>query len=326
MSCVNISLVNVMLKITCSVLVFIYSLYVGQFATEGDQVTYRALYEKIGKLSFNEATSYYFHWINSREIVHFVFSFIFSSNGIDKDLFIAISNGVLAYVSAAVLLQFNASKIIVFTIVLTSFYFNVLYFSAERLKFGFIFLMLSILFKDRKFLFYILSLTSIFSHVQMAINYLAFMFSLLVKQIKRMLVSGKMSKNILVITFVTIICGVLIFLFSELVPHMIGKFQNYITEIQLFDIAKILSIMSLAVFYSKNSWEAFWTFVPLVVLVSLLGSDRILMIGYFLFLYYGLQASRGLNLGVISTTIYFSLKSIGYLKGLIYFGNGFYFL
>ena len=323
MSFVNISLVNVMLKITCGVLVFIYSLYVGQFATEGDQVTYRAIYEEIGKLSFNEATLFYFRSINSNEIVHFFFSFIFSSNGINKDLFIAISNGVLAYVSAAVLLQFNASKIIVFAIVLTSFYFNVLYFSAERLKFGFIFLMLSILFKDRKVLF---SLTSIFSHAQMTINYLAFLFSLLVKQVKRILVSGKISKNIFVITFVTLICGVLIWLFSELGPHIIEKFQDYHKEIQLFDIAKILSIMCLAVFYSKNSWEAFWTFVPIVVLVSLLGSDRILIVGYFLFLYYGLQVNRGLNLGVISTSIYFSLKSIGYLKGIIYFGNGFYFL
>ena len=98
MSCVNISLVNVMFKITCSVLVFIYSLYVGQFATGGDQANYIQIYEKIGNLSFNYY--FYFHRINTKEIVHFVFSFIFSSNGIDKDLFVAISNGVLAYVSA----------------------------------------------------------------------------------------------------------------------------------------------------------------------------------------------------------------------------------
>ena len=68
-----------MIKITCSLLVFIYSLYVGQFATEGDQATYRAIYEKIGKLSFNEAAVFYFHSINAKEIVHFVFSFIFSN-------------------------------------------------------------------------------------------------------------------------------------------------------------------------------------------------------------------------------------------------------
>ena len=316
-----------MIKITCSLLVFIYSLYVGQFATEGDQTVYRMVYEQIGKLSFNEAILFYHKFLTSKEIVHFVFSFIFSSNGIDKDLFIAISNGVLAYVSAAVLLQFNASKIIVVAIILTSFYFNVLYFSAERLKFGFIFLMLSILFMDRKVLFYILSLTSVLSHAQMAINYSAVLFFLLIKQIKRTLESGKMSTNIFVIIFIILICGVLIG------PHMFDKFQTYYNgsgarpktiEYQLFEIAKILSIMCLAVFYSKNSWEAFWTFVPLVVLVSLLGSDRILMIGYFLFLYYGLQVNRRLNLGIISTTTYFSLKSIGYLYGLIYFGNGFY--
>jgi hypothetical protein len=298
-------------------------LYVGQFATGGDQTAYRAIYEQMGKLSFEDALWFYFHSVNSKELVHFVFSFIFSSNGIDKDLFIAISNGVLAYVSAAVLLQFNASKIIVVVIILTSFYFNVLYFSAERLKFGFIFLMLSILFRDRKVLFYILSLTSIFGHAQMAINYLAVFFSLLMKELKRLLVSGKMSKNIFISIFILLIFGVLIDNYSQLGFHMIKKFEAYQKEFDFFDIAKILIIMSLTVFYSKKRWEAFFIFVPLVVLVSLLGSDRVLMIGYFIFLYYAIQVNRGLNLGVISTTIYFSFKSIGYLKGLIYFGNGF---
>ena len=312
-----------MLKITCSLLVFIYSLYVGQFATGGDQTTYRMVYEQIGILSFNEAIIFYSKYLTSKEIVHFVFSFIFSSNGIDKDLFIAISNGVLAYVSAAVLLQFNASKIIVVAIILTSFYFNVLYFSAERLKFGFIFLMLSILFRDRKVLFYILSLTSVFGHAQMAINYLAVLFSLLMKEFKRLLVSVKMSKNIFIIIFISLIFGVLINNYSELGLHMIGKFEAYQKESEFFDIAKILCIMSLTVFYSKKRWEAYFTFVPLVILVSFLGSDRILMIGYFIFLYHAIQVNRGLNLGVISTTIYFSLKSIGYLEGIIYFGDGF---
>lgn len=312
-----------MLKIICSLLVFIYSLYVGPFATGGDQTAYREIYEQIGKLSFEEAIRFYFHSINSKELVHFGFSFIFSSNGIDKDVFIAISNGFLAYVSAAVLLKFNASKIIVVVIILTSFYFNVLYFSAERLKFGFIFFMLSILFWDRKLLFYIFSFTSLFAHAQMAINYLAALFSLLMKQFKRILLSGKISTHIFIIILTLLIFGFLVDRYSELGSHTILKFNAYHKEIELFDIAKILVIMCLAVFYSKNSWEAFFTFVPLVVLVSFLGSDRILMVGYFLFLYYGLQVKRGLNLGVISTTIYFSLKSIGFLQGLIYFGNGF---
>ena len=312
-----------MLKITCGLLVFIYSLYVGPFATAGDQTAYRAIYEQIGELSFEEATWFYFRSINSKEIVHFGFSFIFSSNGIDKDVFIAISNGVLAYVSTAVLLKFNASKIIIVVIILTSFYFNVLYFSAERLKFGFIFFMLSILSSNRKVFFYFFSFVSVFAHAQMAINYLAVLFSLLMKQFKRTFLSGKISTHILIIIFILLIFGFLVDRYSELGPHIISKFNAYFTELQLFDVAKILIIMCLAVFYSKNSWEAFFTFVPLIVLVVFLGSDRILMIGYFLFLYYGLQVNRGLNLGVISTTIYFSFKSIGYLQGLIYFGNGF---
>lgn len=307
-----------MLKIICSVLVFIYSLYVGQFATEGDQIHYRAIYEQIGKLPFQEAISFYFLNIDSKEIVHLCLSFIFSSIGTNKDLFIAISNGVLAYVSVAVLLQYNASKIIIVAIIFTSFYFNVLYFSAERLKFGYIFLMLSILFKDKKYIFYFVSFTSVLSHVQMAINYLAVLFYFLMKQVNRILKTGKTSSNVFVIIFIVLICLVL------MGPHMINKFHSHHKEMQLLGILKILSFMCLAVWYSKNRSMAFFTFAPLVLFVSLLGSDRIVMISYFLFLYYGLQNNRGLNLGVISTTIYFSLKSIGYVNNLIYNGNGFY--
>ena len=73
-----------MLKITCSLLVFIYSLYVGPFATGGDQTSYREIYEQMGKMSFEEAILFYFRSLNSKEIVHLGFSYIFSSNSSDR--------------------------------------------------------------------------------------------------------------------------------------------------------------------------------------------------------------------------------------------------
>ena len=314
----NKSNVNSILKIGCGLIIFIYSLLVGQFATEGDQVHYREIYNQLGNLPFSEALVYYFFSIDSREVVHFFLSWIFSTSGVEKDFFIAISNAVLAYLSVAVFLKLNTSKIIIILIIFSSFYFNVLYFSAERLKYGFIFLMLSMLYANRKKTFYVLAAISVFSHVQMAINYSSFLFLIMMKYIKRVLLSGMLSKSIFVLIFILIVLSFLVG------PHIINKFQSYYIEFQLFDFLKIFVVMSLTIFYSKNKWDAFFTFIPLIIITTLIGSDRVLMIGYFLFLYYGLQVNRGLNIGVILTTAYFSLKSIGYLYNLILFGNGFY--
>jgi hypothetical protein len=81
--------------------------------------------------------------------------------------------------------------------------------------------------------------------------------------------------------------------------------------------------MILSVWYAKNKSEAFIIFIPLVLAVFILGSDRINMMAYFAFLYYALQCKRGLNIGILVTTVYFAWKSYFFVSDIIEYGNGF---
>jgi len=310
--------VGFLFKFFCAFFIFVYSLAVGRFATEGDQVHYREIYAVIGLLPIADAFVFYLLNLDSKEVVHFLLSWIFATVGVEKDLFIAVSNAFLAYFSAAVFIKFKASKIIAFTIIASSFYFNVLYFSAERLKYGFIFFTWSILYLNNSKGLYSLLLMSVMSHVQMLISYMSIAFASIMSMLERALKRGFLSKSLL--SF--LIIGLIILI--AVGPHVVNKLEAYKSDIQLFDLLKIIAIMCLTLYYAHKKRQAFYVFIPLVIVVAIIGSDRVMMLGYFVFLYYGIQINRGINLGILITTAYFSFKSLDYLYNLVNFGNGFY--
>ncbi len=305
-------------KATCALVVFIYSLALTPYAVEGDQLHYIKIYKEMSILSFSESYSYYQLNLDSKEVVHFFVSWVASHIGLSKDLFISLSNALLAYLMAALFIQLNLSKVIAFVIIASSFYLNVLYFSAERLKFGFIFFIASFLYVERPRVFYTLLCFSILSHAQMLISYLSVGFSMFMAECERVLLKGRLSKVLLIFMVLAVFLGFIIG------PHIVHKFLAYQTEIKLYDVTKILIIMLLTLYYASNKKQAFFVFFPLVIAVMLVGSDRVFMLGYFVFLYYAAKVNRGYNFGVVVTTAYFSLKSIDYLYNLIVFGNGFY--
>lgn len=65
-------------------------------------------------------------------------------------------------------------------------------------------------------------------------------------------------------------------------------------------------------------------FIPLFMAVFLFGDERINILGYFIFLYYALFVRRGLNVGVLITSVYFAYASYGHLVRIFKYGNGFY--
>lgn len=305
-------------KIGCALFIFLYSLAIGPFATEGDQIHYRKIYEAIGSMPITDAFAYYLMNLDSKEVVHFLLSWVFSSIGTEKDLFIALSNAVLAYLSTILLLRLNASKIIIFIIISSSFYFNVLYFSAERLKYGFIFFIWSLLYLNNAKTFYFLAFTSILSHAQMLISYISIAFNKVMQMVERLLMKGLLSKSLFSLVFLGIILAIIIG------PHVLHKFAAYKAELELLDLAKILIVMLLTILYGQSRKQVIYLFIPLVFIVLLIGGDRVLMLGYFVFLYVGVQVNRGFNLGTILISIYFSAKSIGFVINLVAHGNGFY--
>jgi hypothetical protein len=119
-----------------ALVVFTLSLLISPYYMLGDQEHYRRIFEILPTLSFVDGFIYYSKSVSSIEPGHYTISWIFS-RFLEKDLFISILNAILAFYSMQLLIRWRASIYVAASIVLTNFYFYVLFFAAERLKFIF---------------------------------------------------------------------------------------------------------------------------------------------------------------------------------------------
>ena len=301
-----------------AIYIFIYSLIISPFATEGDQVHYRDIYEAIGSMGLLQAAGYYYLNLDSKEILHFIFSLVFSWLGVSKDLFVASSNGILAFVSAKMLINFRVNYLIITLIVGASFYFNVLYFSAERLKFGFIFFFWAMIYFRNVNKFFMLCMFSILGHLQLIINLVIALSSCAPRLISRFMSNGLVSKKLFYGLLVFFIC------LAPLADQIERKFFAYVSAFDPLAFIKVSIFCILSCLYFRPRAVVIFAFLPQLFLVSLIGGDRLTMIAYFTFLFFGLQYRRGMNAGVIISVVYFSIKTIEYISLILLYGNGFY--
>jgi len=292
------------IKFTTATLVLLISYFVMSSATGGDIYYYKLVYDDLPDYQLFDGFLFYYNWISSTEFGHYLLVWIVSRL-IDHNTFISFSNAIFAYVAMSVFRKWKASFTISFLIVLTNFYFYVMYFSTERLKIGFIFLALSFLYSNKlKSVCGFAFLASV-THIQSIMVYMSVIFSRCYVIIVKLFKSGKTFKY--VIAFPLLLLPVL--LFRE---HIFLKFQAYYHETDLTDFVRIILFFLLAILYSKNKMETALLFFPIFISVFLFGGDRINIIGYFIFLYYGLQFRRGWNFGVLITSGYFAYMTINF--------------
>ena len=152
-------------------------MYFSPFYYDGDQVNYINAYNNMHGSSLFEGFLIYQSSITTLEPIHFFLTWIFTNLNIDKILIMSIINSLLSLLLARILQKLNTNSIIIYFILFTNFYLLVLYFSAERLKFSFIFLSLALLnFENKKKLILFL-LLSIFTHLQNIIIIFAILFA-----------------------------------------------------------------------------------------------------------------------------------------------------
>jgi thiol:disulfide interchange protein len=126
----------------------------------------------------------------------------------------------------------------------------------------------------------------------------------------KLLKTGKTFKY--VIAFPLLVLPVLL-----LREHIFSKFQAYHHETDLAEFVRIVLFFVLAILYSKNKLETVLLFFPIFISVFLFGGDRINFLGYFIFLYYGLQFRRGWNFGVLVTSGYFAYATIDFCINIL---------
>jgi len=299
-----------------SISVFIFSHIVGPYYVAGDQTIYRRIYEGLKSLNLTEGYVFYIQNIASLEYIHFILSWL-ACRILDKDLFMALSNSVLAYSAIILLRKWRVSILVAGLLVLTNYYMLGLYFAAERLKFAILFLILSLICIERTKFFFLFAFIAVISHVQVAIVYGCMLVVVYTKKLIQLYTTNCISGDYLLLTAAGIIPLAL------MAQQFVSKFDAYYAARDVTNLLRTSVFFALALWYSKKRSEACLLFLPLFVVVQLVGGHRVNMFGYLFFLYYALPVRRGFNLGVLVTSIYFIGASVQFILRVIYIGDAF---
>lgn len=315
---------RMLLVLSVTALVFLLSLMIGPMHYDGDQMHYTDAYDSVVGLAIFDAYDEYRRHIDSAEFVHFIVVWISANSGLDKNVVMSASNALLANILLRLLLKWGVRAWIATLFCFTNFYILVLYFTTERLKFAFIFLLLSALYWTRLPWRLAFAATAVLSHVQLLIAY----FVSAVSGLGR----GALGKRLFFSQWVWVFAAVsCIAVGGYLVGYTIGShistkvsiYSAINTNNLFFDSLVMLFFLAASLYYSPNRPEVILAFAPLFVALAIVGSGRVNMMGYCVFAYYGLRVSGGANVGIIATSAYLMGKGAHYLYYLISAGNGF---
>jgi len=304
-------------NILVSLFIFIFSLLILPEYTNGDQAVYINVYELMQEDDLYEAFHLYNINVSSQEYIHFILSWLLSGY-ISKDIFIAFSNSYLAYISMKLLRSWGGSATISTIIITTNFYMYVLYFSAERLKFGLIFIILSILYNKNGKKSFFFGILALLSHIQTLVVYISILLNYFFSLLSNEKIIIILAKSIVVIPIIM----TTILLLSVQIDT---KFEAYQSNGGVIGLYKVIIYLILSLIYSKNKISTLLIFLPLVLAIYFIGGERLNMFGYFIFLYYTLQYKNGINLSIIITTFYFLISSLEYIINIYNYGTGFPF-
>jgi hypothetical protein len=309
---------NILLYSLLFFLFFFFSYFFSGYFTGGDQVLYSNFYEKIRKYNIFNGFYIYKQLLDANEPVYYLITWFFS-RFLSKNLLFSLINASGMLILYSCLKKMKINKLIICSFFL-NFYLLVLLFSAERLKIALIFILLAVTVKKYKITYYLLSCLS---HFQSFLIIL----SIIIKRLRfpsRFKISNFLT-FIFNIYFISMCVIVIIGVFHE---HLLWKIIVYSEMLDLQDrfisLMKPLIFMFMSFYYSSFSKKSILSHLPLLIISFFLGSSRIVIFSYMLFLSDGLKVNKGLNLGVILTSIYFSVKGCLFLIRIYLYGDGFY--
>lgn len=308
-----------LLPLIYGMLIFLVTFVLAYFYTGGDQVHYIKAYDRVYKLTFIDAYIRYNNLLSSQEFIHFILIWTLGEYA-EKNLVMSFANGMFAYLATVIMLRLNANKWIVLLILVFSYYPLVLFLAAERLKFGFILFFFSMMLyqSGKAKLALVAASISITAHIQLLISYASVLLVYLVETISTFIRKGVVDKKII---YIVILGGLSLYFMSG---QIIDKFDAHVDGFALVDLMKILVLFALILFYTPaQPSTAVVLFIPLFVVTILMGAERIIFFGYFIFLYYGLQVKGGVNVGVVITLLYGFYKTSLFLFSLYFYGHGF---
>ncbi|WP_245313652.1 hypothetical protein [Allofrancisella frigidaquae] len=262
-----------------------------------------------------------YSFIGAKEPIYFAVVYLAVCLGLSKIFVMSLANGLLAIFSYTYLKYKGHYKIYGFLIVTFSFYFLVLYTGAERLKFGFLFGILSLLLYNRAKikLSYLCVLLSVLSHFSMILFYIP-IFLYMRSNFKLT------NKETIVFCIIMMISLFVFVLFESIILH---KFSAYIYKTTISDILKSLVVGLIFICFYKGNYRvrviAISTFY---ILATVLLGNRAFMFEVFFLLYLMLPKKdmemKRYSLVLFLLISFLLIKGIFFIDNVIEYGDGFW--
>lgn len=306
-----------------AICVLTFSLNIAPLYIDGDQLHYRDFYKYCfyDALTLSQQFFCYQNTLGSQEPGYFFISKL-AYLYLEKDIFISISNTILTFFMTLLILKYyqrNWQRLIFIILAITNYYFVVMLLSAERLKFSFIFLIIALLISGNKKIipFGLAMLTHIQSILLIGPYYLAQVFD------KK---TNIWIRGLVILGFILLSAALFIFLND----HIESKFTSYSSSTDengtgIIGVIKT-SIFILLAGISVRKIIPIICGMPLIVLSYFLGSERIGMLAFILYVFTVLYYKRKMDVLLFVIMLYFSFKSIGFISNVITYGTGYYFI
>lgn len=300
-------------------LFFGYSYFLISGYIAGDQLFYRDFYEASANLNFNEAYLMARWKLGSSEPLSIFLLWMGSNLGIEKDIYITIYNVFLLFLVFCLCRKFHAGMV-VFLFLVVNYYLIVLMTGAERLKFGYIFLLMAFLAEGK--IRVLLIGCSMFAHFQMILLVPSVLMAVYHSALSRAVSSFRVKKNILYVTFASVLlAALLMWRFHNAILSKLEAYTMGGIEITSFFGFMVLTAIALI---STNNWRRMlYCLLPFLVYITIVGEDRVNMIAVTFVVGMLLFEKRLARPFPMILLAYFAFKSVGFVRNIVVYGDGF---
>lgn len=290
--------------------------------TGGDQVYYNNLYDGLKSLGFIESLSFAKITVGSTEPLAIWLLWVGSTLGFDKLAYITFWNTALFLLLYFLVKEYNLGWPFLM-LISTNYYVLVLITSAERLKFSFLLILISLLLveKNKNKLASVFFLASPAAHFQSLFFVGAIYIKYFVQSFLRALVCLKISRNALILfTLIAALMLLFVLFFSETLLH---KFKAHSLKGGIKELTTITGLYLAFIFVISRRISFSLSMLVVGFGVFLFGDDRMNMVGVFIVVYYLITERKHNHPLSLLLMSYFSFKSIGYIYNIVVYGNGF---
>lgn len=282
----------------------IVSLFLHPFYIYGDQEFYRDFFKNINNYNeISEAFYFYRNTVGATEPLYLIFSKIISFF-FDKDIIYSIINGVFLGVATSLLMR-RGLNIFLAIIFVFNFYVMTLFFSAERLKLGLLFLGVFFLMKSNwRFVFLIAAPLFQFQLIIPISSWLIWRFYGGIRSIK------------LSVLFILIALAILMYyqFYDYLVVYIGSKLESYQDAGWGGGVALVKPLVFIGVAFFAVERENYLRFIfsvtPILVASYFFGSERQTLLAYAVMIYFWSKKRCGFNFPLILASLYFFAQGL----------------